>query len=74
MLRHTTAWMGGSRPNPWLSTSCDERKKTCQLFREQCGYYLEAWGNLLPPSPGSHFEMARLFWNRARYDAHASYR
>lgn len=81
-LRQTVAWTGGSRPRPLAEVSPEERAKVRALWREQCGLYVGAWGNLLPPSPTcpvsgkrvDRLDMARLFWRHARYDAHATYR
>lgn len=63
----TVAWMGGSRPNQLSTVSPAEAAKCRELFQEQATIYIQAWGNLPP-------EIARLFWKRARYDAHASAR
>jgi hypothetical protein len=81
-LRPTVAWMGGCRPRPLAELSADERCKVRALFRAECATYAGAWGDLLPPSPVcpvsgkpvDRLDMARLFWGRARYDAHATYR
>jgi len=63
-----TAWTGGSRPRPLLELSMGERRYVTRLFREQ----MSAWsGFSLDPVP---MTIARVFWKRARYDAHATYR
>jgi len=62
------AWMGGSRPRPLLELMMDERTYVSYLFRQQVRTWSEYW---FAPVP---FEIARIFWKRARYDAHAAYR
>lgn len=61
------AWMGGFRPLPYPEISQEEKALVSILFREQCEIYSCYWGDL--PK-----DMRRLFWNRARYDAHATFR
>ena len=65
--RPTVAWMGGCRPNPIANISQEERLKTSELFREQMQIFYAYWGVY-------DWDMARLFWKRARYDAHSTYR
>lgn len=61
------AWTGGSAPRPLPEVSRDERRYISHLFREQCETFRAFWGDL----PG---DVRRIFWNRARYDAHATFR
>lgn len=61
------AWMGGSPPDPYNQISRQEKLLVRDLFRDQCRVYIAYWGDL--PK-----DMRRLFWNRARYDAHATLR
>ena len=63
-----TAWMGGSRPKPIEECSSDEIELVFALFREQYETWHDYWKD--PPS----FDVARIFWNRARHDAHATFR
>ena len=62
------AWMGGSRPRPLSELSQDEREYASYLFRQQMRTWSTYW---FAPVPG---DIARTFWKRARYDAHATYR
>ncbi len=62
------AWMGGSRPRPLLELSQYERLYVTYLFRQQVRTWSTYW---FAPVPG---DIARIFWKRARYDAHATYR
>ena len=63
-----TAWMGGSRPKPITECSVEEIALVSALFRDQFKTYYEYWKDY--PSR----DVARLFWNRARHDAHATTR
>lgn len=62
------AWMGGSRPRPLRDLPFDEREYVNYLFRQQMRTWSTYW---FAPVPG---DIARIFWRRARYDAHAAYR
>lgn len=62
------AWMGGSRPKPITECSADEVALVSLLFREQFKTWHDYWKDY--PSR----DVARIFWNRARYDAHATMR
>lgn len=62
------AWMGGSRPCPLLELIKGERTYVSYLFRQQVSTRLDFW---FAPMP---LDVARIFWKRARYDAHATYR
>ena len=65
-------WMGGPKPAKWLETRRNaavngmlETLLASDLFRGQCEIYKEHWGDL-------PLGVARTFWTRARYDAHAT--
>ncbi len=62
------AWMGGSRPRPLLELSMGERLYVTRLFRVQVYTWQEFWSGPVPT------DVCRIFWKRARYDAHATYR
>lgn len=68
MTRPTIAWTGGCRPRPLSEISTDERATVKRLFREQAEVWTDYWCETLP------FDIGRLFWRRARYDAHATFR
>lgn len=63
-----TAWTGGSRPRPLRDLPFGERQYVSYLFRQQVRTWSTYW---FAPVPG---DIARIFWRRARYDAHATYR
>jgi hypothetical protein len=62
------AWTGGTSPNPLAKINRFERETVRKLFREQFTTYANHWGE--KPDHGT----ARIFWNRARHDAHATHR
>lgn len=62
-----TAWTGGDKPRSYSGVCGKEKNDVSVLFREQARDYAQRWGEL--PVLG----IARLFWRRARYDAHASH-
>jgi hypothetical protein len=62
------AWMGGSRPAKLSRIGMLERSTVSNLFREQFDTFRDYWGT----APDA--DTARLFWNRARHDAHATWR
>ena len=61
------AWTGGSKPAPLAAITPMERAMVTAYFREQAREYINFWGDFPP-------DVRRLFWVRARYDAHASMR
>lgn len=67
-MKQVIAWMGGTRPGALATLSAEERQCVKRLFREQCMEWVTYWGEALP------MDVARIFYNRARYDAHATYR
>ena len=64
----TIAWMGGSSPEPLLSISAAERSIVSFLFQEQVVEWTSYWQDKIP------LDLCRIFWNRARGDAHATHR
>jgi len=62
------AWTGGSEPAPirWVSTP--ERVYVYKLFRADIAVWEEYWKEKVPA------DVRAIFWNRARGDAHATYR
>lgn len=65
---NTVAWMGGSRPAPLSDISRGERTRVSLLFLAQYREFADYWGE------AAEFAVCRIFWKRARYDAHATYR
>lgn len=61
------AWTGGSTPAPLSLTSPEERATVRAFFREQVADYVAYWGSI-------GRDHLRLFWGRARHDAHATHR
>ncbi len=64
----TKAWTGGTGPRPWSDVEGFERVYVSALFAEQVADWIECWGNM------PEMDTARIFWNRARHDAHATAR
>ncbi len=62
------SWTGGDRPATYQSIGSGERLTVRAFFREQMGDWLAYHGG-----PVSR-EIRKLFWARARYDAHATHR
>ena len=62
------AWTEGSSPTA-LSTICDEERKIVSFFfRDQVTTWTSYWNEPIPR------DICRIFWRRARYDAHATMR
>lgn len=64
----TVAWMGGSSPKKLSTLSHKERGLVSFLFAEQVAAYSGGWGEF------PNLDVCRIFWNRARHDAHATCR
>lgn len=64
----TVAWMGGSRPKKFSDCSSAERNTVSYLFREQVAIFNQFWGSM------PEMDILRIYWKRARYDAHATLR
>lgn len=67
-MKNIIAWMGGSSPKPILECSHDEVRLVAEIFAEQVETYSEFWK--VPPDD----DTISIFWNRARHDAHATFR
>lgn len=63
------AWTGGSDPAPLATVHPHERGLITFLFHEQVCTYMTFWR-----ISSVERDTIRLFWRRARYDAHATYR
>ncbi len=64
-----TAWTGGSSPKPYAETSTVEQIYTVKLFMADCRLWLDYWREERVP-----LDVKDIFWNRARGDAHATFR
>lgn len=62
------AWTGGSLPERLSVIGPQERTTVRAFFREQLADWHTAWGDL----PDA--DTLRVFWKRARFDAHATHR
>lgn len=62
------AWTGGSRPKKLADISQDERQFVRKLFKDQLQTWCGFWDSK------ADLDLCRVFWNRARYDAHATFR
>ena len=62
------AWTGGSPPQSILKISNEEYRYAVKLCNASCKAWRDYWGD--EPDAGTF----TLFWNRARYDAHATFR
>jgi len=62
------AWTGGSDTRPLGAVSKRERATLRAMFREQCAAWSAYWGECVP------LDVARIFYCRARGDAHATHR
>lgn len=67
-MTNAIAWMGGSRPLKPTEISSAERSLVSYLFREQVATFNLFWGDM--PTR----DTLKTLWNRARHDAHATYR
>lgn len=62
------SWSGGSMPHPLDRIDLTEALLAWRLFLEQSRYWLKYWTDTPLPCDFA------IFWNRARYDAHSTYR
>lgn len=62
------AWTGGCRPRPLLLIGPEEARLVRFFFREQMQEWNDFWGDW--PDKDTR----RIFWGRARFDAHATIR
>ena len=68
MPRILRCWSGGSTPDPAHLISKGERQLVIGLFLEQVFVFFNFWHSF----PDE--ETRELFWGRARFDAHATFR
>jgi hypothetical protein len=64
------AWTGGDRPGPYASLSLPEKKYVSGLFKDQ----IRCWKNYWQGGENPPWDTLRIFYKRARYDAHATFR
>jgi len=62
------AWTGGSRPPCYAVSPTARRLLISHLLREQVRQYAAYW------SECPNLDTVRIFWNRAKHDAHATIR
>ena len=63
------AWMGGTPPRPYGDVAGEpEGAYVSRLYSEQIDTWENNWNE---PCPS---DLHSIFWRRARYDAHATYR
>ena len=67
------AWTGGSKPRAWREVPTKERKLVSAMFRDSMRHVHEYWNDYRGLNR-TVIEAARIHWNRARYDAHATLR
>lgn len=67
------AWTGGSKPRKLLQCSDGEKKLRSELFKQSMKFVKEYWDDYRGLNT-TMWESARIHYNRARYDAHATYR
>lgn len=65
---YRTAWTGGSRPAKSSAVTRAETQLRREIFREQVQTFTGYWGD------APNRDTLRIFFNRARYDAHATTR
>lgn len=58
------AWTGGTMKLPFKTLTRRDKYLVSEIFREQAQEYIARWGSM-------EWDIARLFWMRARYTAHA---
>ena len=59
-------WLGGSTPGRLSETSPGERALVRRMFRQKYAQHLRYWGAV-------ERDTARLFFLKARYDAHVAF-
>ena len=62
------AWTGGSQPPCYALSPTPRRELISYLFREQVKCYAAYW------SACPSLDTVRIFWTRAKHDAHAAIR
>ena len=63
------AWTGGSGPTAPSGITTMEAAYAKALFRSQCNTFRHYWRTRVIP-----YDTMRIFWGRARGDAHATFR
>ena len=63
------AWTGGSSPRLTVDVSHDEWEYIKKLYAEDLDTWRSFWQEDVVP-----LDVKDIFWNRARYDAHATFR
>jgi hypothetical protein len=64
------AWTGGTPPRAFYEVAgSPEGFYVVELFNNQCMVWMTHWKEKSVP-----LEQRNIFWGRARYDAHATYR
>lgn len=67
------AWTGGTAPKKLLECSEDEQVLRSFIFKENMKIVFHFWGDYRGLNE-SCWQMARIQYNRAKYDAHATFR
>lgn len=67
MSKPIKSWTGGTHPQPIKNVPPDEFLLILELYRQQVMQSREGWGE----DPDS--ATRGVYWNRARYDAHATF-
>lgn len=67
------AWTGGSKPRKLMQCSKEERKLRSLIFYESMVMVWDYWGDYRGLNKTA-LDTARILYNRARYDAHATFR
>jgi hypothetical protein len=62
------AWTGGSPPPAYTVSPPGRRLLISEIFREQLQDFIYYWHEL------PNLDTARISWNRAKHDAHATIR
>ena len=66
-IEHVT-WMGGSPPRPFPEISVEEYQYAMEIYFDDVRIWEDYWSERVSR------DLADLFWNRARHDAHATFR
>ena len=63
------AWTGGTTHGKWKDITEAEQAYVHKLFENECGFWKGYWKTKNIP-----VNTRNIFWNRARLDAHATFR
>ncbi len=67
-MEHIT-WTGGTKPGKYSGITNIEQAYVLELFQAECNIWSNHWKTtVIPP------DTRAIFWNRARHDAHATFR